>query len=71
MTANPETRYHCDRCDSDTVTPLDSGGPAHGRMAGPNDWLMMRLGTDPAAPPQHLCEKCHEAFLKFMREGKG
>lgn len=71
MTANNETRFRCDRCEDETILPIDSGGPAHGRMSGPSNWLMMRLGTDPSTPPQHLCEKCNVAFMQFMEKPSG
>ncbi len=71
MTAIPETRFHCNRCHSDTVQPQDTGGPAHGRMSGPPDWLMLRVGTDPSSPPEHLCERCKVAFFQFMEGPDG
>jgi len=66
MSAVNETRYVCDCCGNIEILPQDTGGPAHGRMSGPINWTMLRVGTDPATPPQHLCEDCSKRFILFM-----
>jgi len=66
MTAHQETRYHCDRCGGDEVITADMAGPPHQRIAGPTEWLMLRIGHDPATPPRHLCSECSVEFINFM-----
>ena len=70
MTANPETRYHCDRCGADAVMPV-TNAPPHARMAGPIEWTMLRIGDDPSSPPRHLCGNCSNLFIAFMGEDYG
>ena len=65
MTAHPETRYRCDRCGIDAVVPVINAPPQE-RMAGPEDWLMLRVGSDLSTPPRHLCAQCATAFQNFM-----
>jgi len=65
LSAHPETRYHCDRCGEDAIEPLGNA-PPHARMAGPEGWLMLRVGSDPSTPPSHLCAECAALFAKFM-----
>ena len=66
MSAYPETRFTCDRCHIDDVMPM-AGGPVNEKMAGPKDWLMLRMGSDPTVPPHHLCPHCAEEFQTFLK----
>jgi len=71
LSAHQETRYQCDRCDVDEVVSAENTGPPNKRIAGPEDWLMLRIGADPSTPPSHLCINCAEDFKRFMgEEGK-
>jgi hypothetical protein len=48
-----------------------TNAPPHQRMAGPAEWLMLRVGDDPSAPARHLCADCNALFLIFMGGGDG
>jgi len=69
MSAHPETRYVCNRCQATDVIPL-SNGPVHQRIGGPENWLQLGIGTDPSRAPAHLCPDCKAAFETFMKEPK-
>jgi len=65
MTAIPETRYQCDRCNVVASVPMQNI-PAHARMSGPPDWLCLQVGVDPGTPPTHLCSECAQMFQILM-----
>lgn len=70
MTSFPETRYKCDRCELEEIIPMASVAPPQERMAGPGNWMMLRLGSDAHVPPSHLCEHCTMLFNEFMQGGR-
>jgi len=63
MTHNPEMRYRCDRCHTDTIQPMDSNGP---RAAPPVGWLTLWVDSS-TAPATHLCKVCAPEFYQFMK----
>jgi hypothetical protein len=65
MTALPETKYTCDRC-GDTANMTVQNVPAHDRIGGPQGWLALRIGLDPATPPAHLCPPCAFGFKAYI-----
>jgi hypothetical protein len=67
VSAFPETRYVCDRCQVEISVAI-ANTPVNTRAAGAQGWLMLSIGTDPSNPPKHLCEVCAISFVEFMHE---
>ena len=65
MTGHPIVRYQCDRCGATEDVPVENKPPQE-RIAGPSDWLLLRIGGDLTIPPAHLCGECYKAFTVFM-----
>jgi len=63
MTAQPETRFKCDRCTVEINVVL-ANTPA--RMLPPEGWMTLRLDDLTTTPPTHLCPGCTEVFEHFM-----
>lgn len=69
MTAMPEIRYQCDRCNAEASAAVQNVTPS-ARMAGPPDWIMLVIGSDLTSAPKHLCKSCGEIFTAFLNERK-
>ena len=63
MTAQPETRFRCDRCDVEINVVL-ANTPS--RMDPPEGWIALRIGGEMTTPITHLCGLCLAAFGQFM-----
>jgi hypothetical protein len=70
VTATPETLFRCDRCGLSEHFLTNTNPPVHERMKGPDEWLVLRIGTDPATPYSHLCPQCADMFNTFMSFGR-
>lgn len=66
MTGQPLIRYHCDRCSKTDEMDADNRPPQE-RIAGPQGWTLLRIGTDATTPPSHLCPNCTMLFNAFMQ----
>ena len=66
MTGQPLIRYVCDRCGATEEMGVDNRPPQE-RIAGPETWLMLHVGSDPSTPPTHLCTGCQMLFGAFMQ----
>jgi hypothetical protein len=63
MSAFPEYRFKCDRCEAELYLPMENT-PAGNK--GPHGWLQLRVGVDPSTPARHLCIDCVAAFKEFF-----
>jgi hypothetical protein len=63
MSAQQETRFVCDRCDTEAVIPRQNT-PAQGLVA-PEGWMTVWI-DDYTKAPLHLCPSCGPAHEMFM-----